>query len=1327
MVIFSRCAFRDGDEIGRSNPYDPHGDNWTINSVPRANADLENNPLWADFNFDDSTGTVEATLYILDANEDADTISIQAYAGTELADMRPVMGVRDSVVSFDSLQPATKYYYRITITDSWDSSTVIAGSFITPEGIPPHPPRYFDINSYTNYIQAQFTCNNGQAVCLYRSAYPYGPYRKIWEEDYLPCPTYSSYYSYYDTVSDYKMYYYQIAAYNQYGAARVNDTLTGKRRSTAVSRPSSINVSYLDSTRISVEWYAYSTGYSFEVYRSDKKDGLYVLVGTTQGDSYIDTVDRALTWYYKIAAVNKSGVSSNFSPIAYPALPARPSSFNATDGTYSSYVYLGWYSVSGAREYKIYRAQSESGLMDAPVLAVTQTTTYKDSVSSGDTYYYQVSAVDNMGREGDRSYHDDGYLKRLSRPSYFSATKGTYSTHIRLTWYQVSGAVGYIIFRAESSSELDTIAPFDTIATSSYNDTVLTTDTWYYEVAAFDSLGRIGGRSYSEYGFARRLSAPNYFSASNGTYSSHIHLSWRSVSHAKGYYLYRAESSERLDTITPFDTVFSLGYNDTVPTADHYYYNVAAFDTLGRAGSRSSSNSGYRKGLSAPDDVIASRNTYDDYIRVSWRLVSGAEKYYLYRADSVNVDYYLIDSTTQLFYNDSVPKKINYYYRVAAVTPDGLAGSKSNYTLGYLKRLKVPSSFLASNGTYHYIQLTWVGVSAANGYIIYRSDSSSASNFQVIDSTESTVYNDVNVEPGIPYYYRIAAYDTTGRVSSQTDYRSGASKSFSAPVNIDASNQKYYDSIVVTWDSVPGAAGYHVYRLANGEVEYSKVATVSVPKYVDTAISSTNSYYYKISSVHESGTETARSSYSLGNVINSEPDTPVEFYARAADKAICVSWRPVTSGPLPDSYYILRALTNSVGAFTIIDSTTDTVYYDTVGNSETYYYRIQACNRFGESGLTVVKSAHLTGPEPPANIKANYTLSPHHTKITWSARSGVFRYYIYRCEGTSLNLCTKIDSTADTVYYDSSGADSITYCYRIVSVNDVGAGTLSSCVNGTRLPPPPSIVTSSTFSHVRILWGAAGSVEGYKIYRSLFSDALFTLLDSVRDMVYIDTVPTGDMYYYKISSYTSEGESRLSSPAVYGRRLRPEAPDQVFASRGEYIDTVLVYWSESSGADSYKLFRSGDSNFSNPVLRGTVNDTFYYDTTGNDSVYYYKVKAVNGAGESVLNSTPAIGSRKPEQVPGMPDSLTASSDNPDFIELTWKVAGTETFVEGYRLYRGNSVAGPFSLIVETDSPFYQDPVPLSYPDGIYWYMVKAYNEIGEGPGSDPAQGYRNSP
>ena len=83
----------------------------------------------------------------------------------------------------------------------------------------------------------------------------------------------------------------------------------------------------------------------------------------------------------------------------------------------------------------------------------------------------------------------------------------------------------------------------------------------------------------------------------------------------------------------------------------------------------------------------------------------------------------------------------------------------------------------------------------------------------------------------------------------------------------------------------------------------------------------------------------------------------------------------------------------------------------------------------------------------------------------------------------------------------------------------------------------------------------------------------------------------------------------------------PSAPAQVSASDGTYTDKVLLTWTASTGATSYKVYRSASNSSASASLLASVSAFAYSDTTAEaGTTYYYWVKASNAGGDSGFSS-----------------------------------------------------------------------------------------------------------
>ena len=142
--------------------------------------------------------------------------------------------------------------------------------------------------------------------------------------------------------------------------------------------------------------------------------------GLTSGSEiYYDNVGSASTnytdsglsipnqrYYYKVSAVNSIGEGglSNEANAIPKTVPAKTTGLSATPGSGNvslswSAPYNGGYSLT---QYRIYRGTSSGGETHLTYVSAPTTNYTDNSVTPGNTYYYQVSALNTLG-EGERS------------------------------------------------------------------------------------------------------------------------------------------------------------------------------------------------------------------------------------------------------------------------------------------------------------------------------------------------------------------------------------------------------------------------------------------------------------------------------------------------------------------------------------------------------------------------------------------------------------------------------------------------------------------------------------------------------------------------------------------------------------------------------------------------------------------------------------------------------------------------------------------------------------------------------------------------------------
>lgn len=203
----------------------------------------------------------------------------------------------------------------------------------------------------------------------------------------------------------------------------------------------------------------------------------------------------------------------------------------------------------------------------------------------------------------------------------------------------------------------------------------------------------------------------------------------------------------------------------------------------------------------------------------------------------------------------------------------------------------------------------------------------------------------------------------------------------------------------------------------------------------------------------------------------------------------------------------------------------------------------------------------------------------------------------------------------------------------------------------TSINPPTNVQAYVNDGKVTITWQPVSGASSYSVWRSSSSNGSYSPLVYINSSTsYTDNWPSTGYNYYIVkanehignggmyiesdfSSYTSvyveekkenpdENEEipdeKEETPIV----KKPNAPTNVTVSNegNDYYPDVVIRWDETNGADKYYVYRSS-SAYGTYSKIATAQWNVYTDNTAPTSqASYYKVKAVNSAGESPYSS-----------------------------------------------------------------------------------------------------------
>ncbi len=339
-------------------------------------------------------------------------------------------------------------------------------------------------------------------------------------------------------------------------------------------------------------------------------------------------------------------------------------------------------------------------------------------------------------------------------------------------------------------------------------------------------------------------------------------LTWNAVSGATSYRVFRSES--RGSGYSLLGTTTATSYTNTgAAVGKTYYYRVKAVNSVGTSG-YSNIVSGKAKAAAPAAPSVTAGNSSTGKPQLTWKAVSGAVKYEVYRSTRQNSGYSLLGTTTSTSYvNTGASTGTTYYYRVKAVNRNGMASGYSNIVSCKAKAAAPAApSVTAGNSSTGKPRLTWKAVSGAVSYRIYRSESR-GTGYSLLGTTSSTSYVNTGAAAGKTYYYRVKAVNRDGMASGYSNIVSGKATLPAPALNIGLSVSS--GKPMLAWDAVPGATSYRIYRSTSRGTGYSLLATTTSTSYVNTSAAKGTTYYYRVKACNAAGL----SPYS--NIVSARP------------------------------------------------------------------------------------------------------------------------------------------------------------------------------------------------------------------------------------------------------------------------------------------------------------------------------------------------------------------------------------------------------------------------------------------------------------------------
>ena len=459
--------------------------------------------------------------------------------------------------------------------------------------------------------------------------------------------------------------YYRIRAV---GGDKMSDFSRATSRWCILGRPVVTGTYNEENGEVVLTWDAIDGASGYQVYLYSANDGYYKSLATTEEAKFIHTsVEAGKTYRYKVTALySDSFLSSYMSEEVSVACGEHVHTEEIIPGKDATCT------ETGLTEGK---KCSDCGeiLIEQEVIEVLGHDYDDGVVTKEPTTTEKGEKTYTCQREGcGYSYTEEiPELEELvlDAPTV-KATNISSTGKIKLTWNRVDGAEKYEVWRSTSKNsgykKLTTTTGTSITNSKNTNPGV----TYYYKVRA------IAGDVKSEFSeiVARTcdLAQPKV-TVSNIASTGKIKLTWDKVDGAVKYEVWRATSKNGTYTKLITTTATSLT-NSKINAGETYYYKVKAIAKSSAANSAYSEPVGRTCDLARPE-VTVKLNSNGKPV-VSWKAVSGAAKYEVWRSTSKNGTYTRITTTTKTsITNTKTESGVTYYYKVKAIAKSSAANS----------------------------------------------------------------------------------------------------------------------------------------------------------------------------------------------------------------------------------------------------------------------------------------------------------------------------------------------------------------------------------------------------------------------------------------------------------------------------------------------------------------------------------------------------------------------------------------------------------------------------------------------------------------------------
>jgi predicted phage tail protein len=714
-----------------------------------------------------------------------------------------------------------------------------------------------------------------------------------------------------------------------------------------------------------------------------------------------------------------------------------------------------------------------------------------------------------------------------------------------------------------------------------------------------------------------------------------------------------------------------------------------------------------------------------------------------------------------------------YWWRVRAYTD---AGYSPWSTVRYFTTITAaalspaaPKLLAPSSGSTNLpvnLQFSWNAAARATNYTLQAATNQAFTEGLITRTpVTATLLGVSGLQPGKTYFWRVKAFNASGEsawsaawtfTTTTTVPAVPTQPRLVAPANGGAAALP----VRLQWQAAARATSYSVQVSTNDGFAplIAGQSSLGGTTLTLTSLPQNARYFWRVCAVNNLGASLWSEvwSFTLGTPTTLRVASPIPISPANGASGVLLTaqfaWKPV-DGAQSYSLQLLKGPTSNPTVVTTREGITGTgVAISGLLANTVYLWKIRAISAEGGSvwsapwGFTTGANAPLLPAAPMLEAPAEGAVNvPTSAQLTWKPAERATSYTIVI---TTVDAATPREFRQEGLTATAAGLPALAaqtkYAWRARGVNAAGAGPWSAPrLFTTAATPPPAIPTAPTLliptngtvdlaQVVLLKWNAAERATSYAVQVAAtptFNPVAFGNTQLTGTSVEVRDLLAGKHYYWRVKASNASGTSAWSAVWEFSTKgstttLQPPQPPTLKFPENAAVNVPLqarLLWTPGEGAVTHIVQYAPNELFTNAVTLPVNQSIAAADVTLNaDRTYYWRVRAVNAAGQSAWSTAWRFATVAPAAVETAPTTpvlrapSTGAVNQGPVVHLTWYPASRAQYytvqVATQEVFAGTVLTKQGVVETALDTPALR-------PSTTYYWRVRALNAAGESPWS----------